>query len=136
MIIQDDIKDFKSDFYLQTHATNPLIKTTTIDKAIEFIINNKKYDSLFAAKPIQKFVWNVKKQPINHDPYNLKNTQDLEPVFEENSNIYIFSEKSFQYKNSRIGRKPYMFVMDPQESSDIDKEIDFEFWQYIKQNND
>ena len=37
-IIQDDIDKVEADIYIQTHSTNPLLKTSSVDKAIEKII--------------------------------------------------------------------------------------------------
>ena len=57
---------------------------------------------------------------MNHNPNELIQTQDLEPIYEENSNIYIFSRESFDSTSQRIGNKPYMFISNPLESVDID----------------
>ena len=44
---------------------------------------------------------------FNHNPNKLQRTQDLESLYEENSNLYIFSKESFINSNSRIGKKPF-----------------------------
>ncbi len=113
--------------YLQTHATNPLLTTQTIDKAIQCYFNNLgKYDSLFSVTPLQTRLYNAEGNGINHDPKILLNTQDLPKLYEENSNIYIFSRSSFNSSPSkRIGNKPFMFEMDKIEAFDIDNEEDF-----------
>lgn len=64
---------------------------------------------------------------INHDPNNLIRTQDLEPWFEENSNLYLFSRESFTATNARIGRKPMMYESPRFESIDIDDQEDWDF---------
>ena len=53
-------------------------------------------------------------------------TQDLEPWFEENSNLYIFSKESFDATHARIGRQPGMFVTSKTESLDIDELEDWD----------
>jgi CMP-N-acetylneuraminic acid synthetase len=73
--------------------------------------------------------------PVNHNPERLIRTQDLAPLYEENSNIYIFSRKSFKASgNRRIGKRPYMFETDKYESIDIDGERDFAAAKVIKSN--
>ena len=62
--------------------------------------------------------------PINGNPHNLK-TQDLLPVYEENSCIYIFNRTCF-FKKNRIGSKPYLYPIDRYEAVDIDEEFDFQ----------
>ncbi|MCZ8058047.1 MAG: acylneuraminate cytidylyltransferase family protein, partial [Microcystis sp. LE19-12.2C] len=58
-------------------------------------------------------------------PNILLRTQDLPPVYEENSNLYIFTEKILKERKNRIGYKPLLFEMDRDEAWDIDEEIDF-----------
>ncbi|MCY6483671.1 acylneuraminate cytidylyltransferase family protein [Clostridium aestuarii] len=126
-IIHYDILQCEEKCFLQTHCTNPLLSTETIDKTIETYFNNLlEYDSLFTVNKIQKRLYNINLQPINHNPNELLRTQDLEPIYEENSNIFIFSKASFENNNNnRIGKKPYLFEQNYLESLDIDTEEDF-----------
>ncbi len=125
-LMAHDIAMTPGDHFLQTHSTNPLLKTETIDQAIETYFGNlEKYDSLFSVTPIQKrFFWEDGR-PINHDPDKLIKTQELPFVYEENSCIYIFSRHVFETLGNRMGIKPFMFTMDPYESVDIDEPFDF-----------
>jgi CMP-N-acetylneuraminic acid synthetase len=59
---------------------------------------------------------------LNHDPNILKRTQDLDPVYEENSNLYLFTRESFAQTNARIGKNPILFETPKMESVDIDDE--------------
>jgi N-acylneuraminate cytidylyltransferase len=112
-------------FFLQTHSTNPLLKKETIETAVETFFNLKEYDSLFSVNRYQSRFYDHRFRPVNHDPGELKRTQDLPPLYEENSNIYLFSRESFHAVRARVGRKPYLFEMDPLEAIDIDEEKDF-----------
>lgn len=128
-IIKYDISKFNSQFFLQTHSTNPLLKTKTINSAIEKMITldiKKEYDSVFSVTRLQTRLYNKQGEPYNHNPKKLLRTQDLEPIYEENSNFYIFSKDSFaQSGGKRIGLKPYMFEIDKVEAIDIDDPQDF-----------
>ena len=125
-IISHDINEHEADVYLQTHTTNPLLKPDTISRAItKLMSNNSSYDSLFSVTQTQIRLWTDDLQPINHNPNELIRTQDLPKVYEENSNIYLFSRKSFSKSGNRIGEAPYMFTMDRIESCDIDDINDF-----------
>jgi len=128
-IIDHDISVINGEYYLQTHSTNPLLRVKTIDSAIEFFFNNlDKYDSVFSVKKIQSRLYWGDGNAINHNPEELIRTQDLSPVYEENSNFYIFSRKSFSKAgNKRIGINPYMFEIPPFEALDIDIQSDFDF---------
>ncbi len=116
-----------ADYYLQTHSTNPLLTTATVTRAIEaFIGSIPQHDSLFSVKRLQTRLWDAEGRPLNHDPAHLLRTQDLPPVFEENSCLYIFSREGFVRRNNRIGSRPLLFEMNQFESWDIDVEEDFQ----------
>jgi len=113
-----------ADSYLQTHSTNPLLKSETISRAIDRFPGSN-YDSLFSVTRLQARLWDKQARAINHDPGVLLRTQDLPPVFIENSCIYAFTRTSLAACNNRIGRSPMMFEIDSAEAIDIDNEIDF-----------
>ena len=124
-ILLYDMTKVEADFYLQTHSTNPLLKAETVEKAIQTFLAAKGKDSLFGVTRIQARLWTKDAKAINHDPKVLLRTQDLEPVFEENSNIYIFTKKNLIERKNRIGKNPVLFEIPRQEAWDIDTESDF-----------
>jgi CMP-N-acetylneuraminic acid synthetase len=126
-IIDHDIEEITgSDYFLQTHTTNPLLTPGTVDSAIEtFFSGKRQYDSLFSVSRIQTRCYCHDGTGINHNPDELIPTQKLPPVYVENSNIYLFSRTSFNVRKRRIGIRPYMFEMSQYEAFDIDEEDDF-----------
>jgi len=125
-VLQYDVKEIDADFFLQTHSTNPLLRSETITRAIRsFFENYPVYDSLFSVTRLQVRLWDKLNRPINHDPAILLRTQDLDPIYLENSCLYLFSRKGLQKNRNRIGQKPMMFEIEPHEASDIDEEFDF-----------
>jgi len=125
-ILLSEVRTIKADYYLQTHSTNPLLTSDTISNAIElFLQNHKMYDSLFSVTSVQTRYWDSLTRPINHNPAILLRTQDLPPIFEENSCMYIFSREILESRHNRIGERPLMFKMDRFEAIDIDEEFDF-----------
>jgi CMP-N-acetylneuraminic acid synthetase len=126
-IIGYDITQIDSDLYVQTHSTNPLMLASTLDLAISKFIDLKSvYDSVFSVTKLQTRLYWKDGQPINHNPAELIRTQDLPPVYEENSNFFIFTRDSFiNSGGKRIGSKPLMFEIDKIEAIDIDEPIDF-----------
>jgi rhamnosyltransferase len=134
-IIADDISNVSADIYLMTHTTNPLLSKDTIRKAInayKIAVASGESDSLFTVDRIQTRFYKRDGTPINHDPNNLLRTQDLEPWYEENSNLYIFNKDSFLKTNARIGDKPHLFVTPKYESVDIDEPEDWDFAVAVK----
>lgn len=125
-VLLNDIAQVEADFYLQTHSTNPLVKAETIADAIKLFLNNyPMYDSLFAVTRLQTRLWDQLARAINHNPAILLRTQDLPPVYMENSCLYIFSGEIIKNQHNRIGRRPYMYELNPIEAQDIDEPVNF-----------
>ncbi|MEI6639293.1 MAG: acylneuraminate cytidylyltransferase family protein [Chlorobium sp.] len=130
LVLADDVANVPADLYLMTHTTNPLMSAETVRKAIaSFLVAQAKgrADSLFTVDKVQSRFYRSDCSPVNHDPDNLIPTQELEPWFEENSNLYIFSSKSFAKTNARIGKRPMMYEGPFFESIDIDTPADWDF---------
>ncbi len=127
-IIAYDLSVLVGEYFLQTHSTNPLLGIETIDKAIEkYFEGLEEFDSVFGVTKVQTRFYDKDAKPINHDPQELLRTQDLEPLYEENSNFYIFSKQSFaEAGNKRIGLKAQIFEVNKLEAIDIDETEDFQ----------
>lgn len=133
-ILLYDTAQVQADFYLQTHSTNPLLKAETISRAIQsFLTNLPTYDSLFSVTRLQTRLYWQDGRAINHNPLELIQTQDLPPVYEENSCIYLFTRENLERKKHRIGDSPLMFEIPRLEAIDIDEESDFQLADLLMQ---
>jgi CMP-N-acetylneuraminic acid synthetase len=131
-ILIHDTGQVQADFYLQTHSTNPLLKPETVSSAIQSLITNyPRYDSLFSVTRLQTRLYDQHGHAINHDPTILIQTQDLPPVYEENSCLYIFTRENLMKRQHRIGEKPLLFEIDADEAWDIDEELDFAITDFL-----
>ena len=125
-ILLYDTGQFPSDLYLQTHSTNPLLRSATISRGIQALLARyPAYDSLFGVTRLQTRLWDALARPINHNPAILLQTQDLPPVYEENSCVYIFTRATLEARRNRLGERPMMFEIPREEAWDIDEELDF-----------
>ncbi|HXG26412.1 MAG TPA: acylneuraminate cytidylyltransferase family protein, partial [Candidatus Binatia bacterium] len=124
-VLRNDVRQVEADLYLQTHSTNPLLKPETIRRAIRDFVESPEHDSLFSVTRIQARLWTADGRPMNHDPAVLLRTQDLPPVFLENSCLYLFTRELLEERGTRIGARPLLFEIDRDEASDIDEEQDF-----------
>jgi CMP-N-acetylneuraminic acid synthetase len=125
LVLADDIAEIGSATYVMTHTTNPLLSSATIGAALAKYYDgvlSGEADSLFSVTRFQTRFYRGDGSAVNHNPANLLRTQDLEPWFEENSNLYVFSEESFARTNARIGAKPMLFETPFLESIDIDEQ--------------
>ena len=126
-ILLYDTEQVEADFYIQTHSTNPLLRAETVSAAVAaFLEAYPAKDSLFSVTRWQTRLYDRHGAAINHNPRELIQTQDLDPVYEENSCIYLFTRENLIQYAHRIGENPLMFEIPALEAVDIDEESDFQ----------
>jgi CMP-N-acetylneuraminic acid synthetase len=131
-VLMYDTGEIEADFYLQTHTTNPLLRSATIARAIQTFLNAQPtYDSLFSVTRWQTRLYDRSGRALNHDPAALIQTQDLPPVYEENSCLYMFTRENLMRRRHRIGDRPLLFELNPPEAWDIDDELDFAICEFL-----
>jgi CMP-N-acetylneuraminic acid synthetase len=133
-VLLNTVRHVEADFYLQTHSTNPFLREATITGALDALMDMfPERDSLFSVTRLQTRLWDQHGRPMNHDPAVLLRTQDLPPVYEENSNIFVFTREILERRGNRIGERPLLFEVDRLEALDIDEEHDFRIAEMLLQ---
>lgn len=113
-----------SDIYVYAHATAPFITVETMKECIE-AVKSGEYDSAFCAIKLQDYLWQDG-EPLNFDASNLPRTQDLKPIYQETSGVYVFTKEVFMNYHRRIGKKPFIKEVSFKEAVDIDNPEDFD----------
>lgn len=125
-VLLNTLSQIEADTVLQTHSTNPFLKADTVSAALRiFSERSSDFDSVFSVTRLQARLWDSETRPVNHDPEVLLRTQDLPPLYIENSCFFIFTPELLREHGTRIGRRPFMVEMAPLEAVDIDIEEDF-----------
>lgn len=124
-IIERFVNDVDADIYVLTHVTQPFTKSESIKNALNKVLYEG-YDSAFSCTCIQDYCW-YKGKPFNYDMQDIVTTQNLEPIYIETGAFFIFRKEVFTKYHQRIGKNPYMCVIDSFEAVDIDTAEDFEF---------
>ncbi|MAH43866.1 HAD family hydrolase [archaeon] len=122
-----------TEYVLYFCVTSPFIKVETIADMIDKV-QNCNYDSAIAVKKIKNFCW-FDSSPLNYDPHNVPFTQDLQPVFEETSGLYLFKKDLYLKTKRRCGFNPYLKVVNDVEGHDIDYEEDFNLAKFYLEND-
>ena len=125
-VLLNTLDQVEADIVLQTHSTNPFLKADTVSAALKlFTRPDREFDSVFSVTRLQARLWDAEIRPVNHDPSVLLRTQDLAPLFIENSCFFIFTPELLRERGNRIGVHPFMVEMAALEAVDIDTEADF-----------
>ena len=132
-ILIHDATQVESEFYMQTHSTNPLLRQETMAAAVDLFFDQYSiYDSLLGVTVIRDRIWDVLGRAVNHNPNILLQTQDLPKwLVQENSTMYIFERNRLLNDRNRIGNRPYLYEVDEIEARDIDIEIDFQITEML-----
>ncbi len=118
------------DYYFQLFATAPYLQTSTIKACWERLISTTEYDSCFTATENHGFYW-LAGTPMNYRPDILPRSQDMLPVIEETTGLYGITHDSLDKYRCRIGKKPYMHIVNKFEAVDINTEEDWTVAEYI-----
>lgn len=120
------------------HVTEPFVDSQCLKNAIDFyyqeVLVSKKFDSLMSCNKIQTFLWDQKiKAFISHNHSDVKwpRSQDINPIYEINSAIFINSKFNYLMHKDRIGLNPYLYVLTKVQAIDIDWEEDFKLAEFI-----
>ena len=112
-------QDVDADIYVMTHTTAPFVSEESISKGLDAVLSGE-YDSSFAAKKLQDFLWKDGK-PFNYALDNIPRTQDLDTMYEETSGFYVYEKSVMTEKHRRIGDNPFIVEVGEIESVDIDE---------------
>ncbi len=123
-IFDEFMTNIDADIYVYAHATAPFVTVQTMKKCIESVAYGD-YDSAFCAVKLQDYLWQDG-IPLNFDASNIPRTQDLKPIYQETSGVYVFTKNVFLKYRRRIGINPYIAELNFKEAIDIDTPEDFE----------
>jgi N-acylneuraminate cytidylyltransferase len=117
-----------SDYILYSPVTSPFITSDLIDKAIDLI---GEYDSIVSVFDMKHHIW-MNGKPLNYDPYNSPNSQDLPSVYRITYGIGLIERDKMIKNRNIIGDNPYFMELNEEEAIDIDTEMDFKFAEYVR----
>lgn len=118
------------DYYFQLFVTAPYLQSSTISECVNRLISSEDYDSCFTGTEKHGFYW-LNGNPINYRPGILPRSQDMTPIIEETTGLYGITKEALEKYRCRIGRKPYIHVVNKYEAVDINTEDDLKIAEYI-----
>lgn len=114
---------------LWTHVTSPFFGAVEIDLAVRNYrtqVENGPFDSLMGVTRIQTFLWNDA-GCISHDRDEIKwpQTQDIAPIYEVNSSVFMINSEEMLTRSDRIGDNPFLWETNKIVAFDVDWPDDF-----------
>ena len=129
-MISDLCGRIKTDVVVWTHCTNPNILCQTYDSALTVVEHgldgyDNGYDSLISVDEVREHLWE-NGDPLNYNPWAETHTlaKDLPPLYKQNGAFFIQKHRQMLENSYFFGKKPYLFVTPPRESTDINTSDD------------
>jgi len=111
-------------------VTCPFIKVDTYYDAIEKFHTDDGHDSLVTVFPVKHHMW-LDGEPINYEPENSPNTQDLPNILGISYGISIIPKDLMIKRRNIVGHNPFLYELGEVESLDIDTELEFKFAEFL-----
>lgn len=119
----EKIKNKKYDVVVTLQPTSPLLKTETLDNAIEYFINGN-YDTVISVINKPHLSWGMQENKIIPLYKERKNRQELPPQYFE-TGAFLIAKADCVKNSTRIGKNVSVFEVAENESIDIDNKNDW-----------
>jgi CMP-N-acetylneuraminic acid synthetase len=128
-IIKAFIQEIDSDIYVMVHVTSPFVTIKSYKTCINSVKENIS-ESSFLAKKMNNFIW-YEGKPLNFQLNHAPRTQDITPIYIEQSSPYVFRRDVFKRFNGRTSNDPFICEANEYETIDIDYKEDVDIAKII-----
>ncbi|MBW2989888.1 acylneuraminate cytidylyltransferase family protein [Candidatus Woesearchaeota archaeon] len=125
---------YHPDLIVLLQPTSPLREKEDIDNAINVLLRSNS-DSLLSVCEFPYFLWKIRDglgAPINYDPSKKRPFHQEMQQYKENGSIYITKKEILLKNKCRLGGSISLYVMQPENSFEIDTHFDFWLIEKIK----
>lgn len=113
--------------------TSPLLKTSSLDNAIEIMLTNPTIDTIISAKDTTHLSWSKSGEEFVPNYKKRVNRQYLDPVYTETGG-FLITRNTIITPETRIGKNTQLAILEnPEEMIDIDNYEDFYLANYYLQ---
>ncbi len=120
-----DIENKEYDLVITVQPTSPLLKTSTLDRAIDMFLQKDDLDVLISAKERRHLTWRKEDGQFVPNYKERVNRQQLPAIYEETGSFVICRSSNLRNYHKRIAGKVELIDLPKQEAIDID---DYEDW--------
>lgn len=117
------------DVVVTLQPTSPLLRTASLDRAIDLLLTTDKLDTIISARDDTHLTWGRKDGKFLPNYEARVNRQYLEPVFRETGG-FLITRSSHVTKNNRIGENVELYSLSGGEEIDIDTYEDWGLCEY------
>jgi CMP-N,N'-diacetyllegionaminic acid synthase len=121
-----DADGFAPDLVLTLEPTSPLRTARLIDVCVETLLADNTADSVVTVTETRDCLGTVHDGRFAHlDPTQPRRRQDRQPLYKENSAVYVTRVEVLRSRRRVLGDHPRAVVATPEEVIDINTPLDF-----------
>ncbi len=123
------IESKQYDLIVTLQATSPLLKTSSLDTAIDILVNKNAIDTVISASDDTHLTWKKEDEKFLPNYKERVNRQYLTPIFKETGG-FLITRSNIISKNNRIGKNVELYLLNGGENIDIDTYEDWNLCEY------
>ena len=124
-----------TDIFIYTPCTSPFVKPETVSKCLrKYLENSDICDCVATVSSVKEFMW-LDGNPVNYDPLNAPNSQNLPNIVSLNFGTTVISKNDLIENRNIIGKCPLFVETTEVEAIDIDTPLDFYIAEQIYKKN-
>ena len=125
----EKLENKQYDLIITLQPTSPLLKTSSLDEAIDTLINSNEVETVIAATDDTHLTWTKEDDKFLPNYKERINRQYLTPVFKETGG-FLITRSNIISENNRIGKNVELYLLDSGENIDIDTYEDWNLCEY------
>ena len=125
----EKIENKSYNFVITFQPTSPLLKSSSLDNAIQKMLENDKIDTIISAKDSTHLSWREENETFVPNYAERLNRQYLTKVYSETGGFLITKAKCIT-TNNRIGKEVSLYLLSNGEEIDIDTYEDWSLCEY------
>lgn len=128
-LFMNEVHHVDADIYVQALCTAPFVRPETIDRAIDLLMSDARYDSVALVRKEKQYLW-TDGQPA-YGLGRIPNSVELPPTVIEAMSLYVVRRDAALATGRRFGNRVHLLETSPIESIDVNTPGDFELAEYI-----
>ncbi len=123
------LEEKKYDIIITLQPTSPLLKSSSLDIALEYLIQHSEIDTVLSATDDTHLTWTIEGEKYLPNFTKRLNRQYLQPIFRETGG-FLMTRQHWMSENNRIGKNVHLHLLKGAEAIDIDTYEDWNLCEY------
>jgi regulator of RNase E activity RraA/CMP-N-acetylneuraminic acid synthetase len=125
----NEVRHVDADIYVQALCTAPFVRPETVDRAVDILTRDARFDSVALVRKEKQYLWNDGSPAYGYG--RIPNSVELPPTIVEAMSLYAVRRDTALATGRRFGDRVHLLETSAVESIDVNTPGDFELAEYI-----